>query len=90
MNAHRIGSDTTVMDAIEIAKAAKLYVMFKTFCVVCVKSAANPSTIQANIKAKAKKKIEPLSNRPIEFISSGWNLTKDDHSCNEEHDGYRS
>ena len=56
MNAHRIGSDTTVMDAIEIAKAAKLYVMFKTFCVVCVKSAANPSTIQANIKAKAKKK----------------------------------
>ena len=89
MNAHRIGSDTTVMDAIEIAKAAKLYVMFKTFCVVCVKSAANPSTIQANIKAKAKKKIEPLSNGPIEFISSG-NLTKDDHSCNEEHDGYRS
>ena len=68
MNAHRIGSDTTVMDAIEIANAAKLYVMFKTFCVVCVKSAANPSTIQANIKAKAIKKIEPLSNGPIEFI----------------------
>ena len=67
MNAHRIGSDTTVMAAIEIAKAAKLYVMFKTFCVVCVKSAANPSTIQANIKAKAKKN-GPLSNGPIEFI----------------------
>ena len=56
MNAHRIGSDTTVMDAIEIANAAKLYVIPNTFCVVCVKSAASPSTIQANIKAKAKKK----------------------------------
>ena len=61
MNAYRIGSDTTVMDAIEIANAAKLYVMPKTFCVVCVKSAASPSTIQANIKAKAIK-----NNRAIE------------------------
>ena len=63
MNAHRIGSDTTVMAAIEIAKAAKLYVMFKTFCVVCVKSAANPSTIQANIKAKAIKKNRAIEQR---------------------------
>ena len=63
MNAHRIGSDTTVMDAIEIAKAAKLYVMFKTFCVVCVKSAASPSTIQANIKAKAIKKNRAIEQR---------------------------
>lgn len=63
MNAHRIGSDTTVMDAIEIANAAKLYVIPKTFCVVCVKSAASPSTIQANIKAKAIKKNRAIEQR---------------------------
>jgi hypothetical protein len=52
--AHSIGSVTIVIAAVEMANAAKLNVVPKTFRVVWVKSAANPSTMMANITTKAK------------------------------------
>ena len=51
---HKTGSVTMVIVADEIAKAAKLNVVLKSLCVVCVKSAANPSTMIANIMAKTE------------------------------------
>lgn len=59
---HSTGSVTIVIAAVEIAKAAKLNVVPKTFRVVCVKSAANPSTMIANIMTKAKQSIEQLDH----------------------------
>jgi len=52
--AHSIGNVTIVIAAVEMANAAKLNVVPKTFRVVWVNSAANPSTMMANITTKAK------------------------------------
>ena len=57
--AHSRGNETMVIAAVEIAKAAKLIVLLKTSCVVCVKSAANPSTMIAKIMAKTKQRNKP-------------------------------
>jgi hypothetical protein len=84
--AHSIGSVTIVIAAVEMANAAKLNVVPKTFRVVWVNSAANPSTMMANITTKAK--IEYWATDQVLIWQR--NLTKDDHSRNVEHDGYRS